>query len=332
MRAMILAAGFGTRMGLLSKLRAKPALPVRGRPVISLLLAFLERHGIEEVMINLHHLPETIRAAVQQDHPQSMRISWSEEPTPLGTGGGIRRAAAFLAGSDDCVVLAGDMLLDLDLAGVVERHRASGRAATLVLREDDRMSVFGSVGLAADGRVLRIGSQIGSGIPSGVRSAEESAVGLFTGVRVLSRAALDHWPDRAVFEDLRDWLVPAMRDHGMRAGGEILDRSRSVWEPVGTPREYLQANLEPPGLPSLGGSASSWQGEIRLAGEHQDVLLGRKATLGTGARLERAVVWENESVPPELMAHDGVFAGGRFHSCAESCVQPCADPASRSPS
>lgn len=316
MRAMILAAGLGTRMRPLSDLCAKPALPVRGRPVISLLLSFLARHGVEEVMINLHHRPETVREAVERDRPESLRIEWSEEATPLGTGGGIRRAATFLRGTELCVVLAGDMLLDLDLGGVVARHRASGRDATLVLREDERTSRFGSIGLDEKGRVARLGAPL--------PGREERAAGLFTGLRIFSREILAHWPSQPVFEDLRDWLVPAILERGAAVGGEILDPAGSTWEPVGTPAEYLHVNLHPPGLPSLGGAADRWSGEVDLAGEQQDVILGRGAALGEGARLERAVVWEAERVPPGLEARSGVFAGGRFHACS--------DPAAGSPS
>jgi len=115
---MILAAGLGKRLRPLTDYCAKPALPIRGRPVISLLLDFLAHHEIREVMINLHYLPETIRAAVESDRPEDMEIIWSDETSPLGTGGGIRKAATFLAEADDCLVLAGDMLLDLDLEPV----------------------------------------------------------------------------------------------------------------------------------------------------------------------------------------------------------------------
>jgi len=83
MRAMILAAGLGTRMRPLSELRAKPALPVRGRPVIGLLLDLLARHGIRDVMINLHHRPTSIRDAVERERPADLCIHWSEEPVPL---------------------------------------------------------------------------------------------------------------------------------------------------------------------------------------------------------------------------------------------------------
>ena len=87
MRAMILAAGLGTRLRPMTNFRAKPAMPVRGRPVISLLLDFLSRQGCHEVMINLHHLPDSIREAVDADHPSNVDIHWSEETVPLGTGG-----------------------------------------------------------------------------------------------------------------------------------------------------------------------------------------------------------------------------------------------------
>ena len=108
-RAMILAAGLGTRMRPLTNYRAKPALPVCGRPVISLLLELLAAHGVREVLINLHHHPDSILEAVEADHPESLSIEWSEEPSPLGTGGGIERASEFLRGTADCLVMAGDM-------------------------------------------------------------------------------------------------------------------------------------------------------------------------------------------------------------------------------
>jgi NDP-sugar pyrophosphorylase family protein len=307
---MILAAGFGTRLRPLTDLRAKPALPVRGRPVISLLLELLARYGFRDVMINLHHLPETIRSAVAHDHPAGLRVTWSEEPRPLGTGGGIRRAADFLRQSSDCVVLAGDMLLDLDLAGIVDRHRASGRAATLVLRNDSRARDFGTIGVDASGQVNRIGKRL--------HREGEQVAGLFTGVRVFSREMLDDWPDEEVFEDLRDWLVPAILERGARVGGEILDSSSSVWEPVGTLSEYLRVNIAPPELPSLGGPAELWSGDVQLLGEHEDLLVGSKAVLGEGVQLDRAVVWDSEQVPPGFQGSVGVFAGGRFHACADT--------------
>ena len=129
-RAMILAAGLGTRLRPLTDLCAKPALPVRGIPVIALLLELLKRHGVSQVIVNLHHRPESVRDAVNAFKPSGIEVVYSDESEPLGTGGGIRQARDFLLQSDPCLVLAGDMLLDLDLGDVISRHQNREDLAT----------------------------------------------------------------------------------------------------------------------------------------------------------------------------------------------------------
>jgi mannose-1-phosphate guanylyltransferase len=323
MRAMILAAGLGTRLRALTDLCAKPAIPVRGRPVISLLLEFLARQGCREVMINLHHLPETIRSAIESDHPANLAIHYSEEPKPLGTGGGIRRAADFLRESEACIVLAGDMLLDVPLRELFERHLASGRHATLLLRRDSRDEDFGTIGVDSNGNVNRIGKDRLAGVVR-VGGDGEADRGLFTGVRFFSRDVLDHWPCDApedVFEDLRDWLIPGIETRGERVGAELVNAEASVWEPVGTPAEYLRVNLSPPILPTLGGSAEAWGGEIDVVGKNEDVIVSRKAFVPTDAVLERCVVWNGEQVPAGFRGSDGVFAGGAFQSCLPAAAK-----------
>lgn len=344
---MILAAGLGTRLRPLTDLRAKPALPVRGRPVISLLLEFLSRHGVREVLINLHYRPETIRDAVEADRPKDMTISWSEEPIPLGTGGGIRRAASFLSGTRDCVVLAGDMLLDLDLSELLARHRAAcheeARDVTLVLRDDPRGDRFGTIGIGATNGVTRIGQRALAG--AACDAGPETRRGLFTGVRFFSREALTGFPEHAAgfaadasepaeqastqasqdfpFEDLRDWLVPRFEAGLCRVGAELVDRAESVWEPVGTPDEYLDVNLCPPVLPSLGPDVAAWSGDLREPSGADSSVVARSAEVPEDVVLERCVVWDHEALPAGFQGRDGVYAGNTFH--------PCRATASRSP-
>ncbi len=312
---MILAAGFGTRMRPFSELRAKPALPVRGRPVISLLLEFLATQGCRKVMINLHHRPDSIRAAVAGDCPPGVDIVWSDEPTPLGTGGGIRRAAEFLREEAACIVLAGDMLLDFDLAGLFQAHDASGRDVSLLLHDDPRSRIFGTVGADARGRVRRIGNRLVGRADPG-EGSDETTRGLFTGVRVLSRRALETWPRDTVFEDLRDWIVPGIESGNLSVGVELAESDQVVWEPVGTPAEYLRINLSPPSLPSLGGAVRNWEGDIEIRGDDRDVIVYRKAHVPADVDLRRCVVWDGEEIPPGFRGHDGVFAGGRFRICS----------------
>ena len=310
MRAMILAAGLGTRMRSLAALRPKPALPIRGLPVLSHLLMWLDSQGVREVTINLHHLAEAVMEAAEAYRPPDMNLYWSREPTPLGTGGGIRRAAPFLRESDPSLVLAGDMLLDCDLAGLVARHRDREDHTTLVLREDPRAVRFGTVGLDSEDCVRRIGSRQDLG--------GETRSAVFIGARIFAARAFDSLPKRDDFEDLSDWLMPHLVAGARDIRGIQLRSDECLWEPVGTPEEYLGVNLNPPRLSYLDPEAALRRTGTRLEG---DVVLGRGARLEIGAQLERSVVWDGESVPAGMKGCDGVFACGTFHSCKPAAAE-----------
>jgi len=306
---MILAAGLGKRMRPLSEMRAKPALPVLGRPVIAWLLEWLHAHSVDDVMINLHYRPESVEQAARHFAPQDMALHWSREPVTLGTGGGIALARSYLEASDPAVVLAGDMLLDVDLSALVEAHRASGAACTLVLRRDPRHQQFGTIGVDTKGGVRRIARRFDLG--------GETRAGVFVGVRILSPEAFRHLPQRpenTAFEDLSDWLAPALERGEIALRGHLLEADEIVWEPVGTPAEYLDANLSPPSVSFFSPTQLVSKG-TKLEGPEADVVLGRGARIGAGAHLRRAVVWENEQVPENFRGSGGVFAAGRFYVC-----------------
>ena len=158
-----------------------------------------------------------------------MTIQISREQRLLDTGGGIRRVASFLAESDPCLVLGGDMLLDVDLTELVERHRESQNSVTFLLREDPRVDRFGSVGVDAESRVCRIGSRFP--LESGAAGAEARA-GVYTWANVISRRALATLPDREVFSHFDGWLAPLLAAGAQDIRGEFLPPC--VWDPVGT--------------------------------------------------------------------------------------------------
>ncbi len=93
---MIVAAGLGTRLDPLTRLRPKPALPVRGLPLVAYSLALLARHGVTQAVVNVHHLPELLVDAARRHCPAGLELRFSRETELLGTGGGIRRVADFL--------------------------------------------------------------------------------------------------------------------------------------------------------------------------------------------------------------------------------------------
>jgi mannose-1-phosphate guanylyltransferase len=305
-RGMIVAAGLGTRLRPLTDLRPKPALPVRGVPLIAYQLALLSHSGVEEVVINVHHHPDALIAAAERYAPGGMAVRFSHETELLDTGGGIRRVADFLRESDPCVIVGGDMIVDCDLPGLIESHRARGDAFSMLLRDDPRAATFGSVGIDAAGCVRRIGRRFDLG--------GESACGVYTWVNVVAARALATLPDRERFSHFDGWLASLLADGARDIRGELASAAECTWEPVGTPAEYLAVNLDPPALryfdPDRVARAEGTRFETEL-------VLGAGATLAPGASLTRAVVWENETVSAVTNASDGVFAGGRFVSCGE---------------
>jgi mannose-1-phosphate guanylyltransferase len=300
---MIVAAGRGTRLAPLTDWLPKPALPVRGIPLIAYHLALLAHHGVREVVVNTHHLAEHLEAAARRHCPPGVSLTFSRERELLDTGGGIRRVAAFLRESDPCLLIGGDMLLDVDLGALVRQHGESGAAVTLLLREDPRQASFGSIGVDRAGVVCRIGSRFSFAAPGG-----EVRAGLYAWANVVSARAFDTLPEREVFGHFDHWLAPRLAAGARDVHGAF---PPCTWEPVGTLAEYLAANQRPPRLSYLDADAAARAAGVRFDGDN---VIGAGASLGAGARLRRVVVWDGERVPDGCRACDGVFAGGRFHS------------------
>jgi len=300
---MIVAAGLGTRLLPLTELRPKPALPVRGIPLIAYTLALLARHGVTEVIVNTHHLPDILMDAARRHCPLDMELRFSIEAELLDTGGGIRRVADFLRQSDPCLIVAGDMLLDADLSGLVATHRERGDAWTLLLRGGDpREKTFGTIGVDSQNRLRRIGTRYDLG--------GENQAGLYAWANVVAARAFDSLPEREIFSHFDQWIAPQLAAGATDIRGEVVASNDFAWEPVGTPAEYLAANLDPIQLSYQEAIADAQRAGARV---DRDVVVGAGAALGPEVRLQRAVVWDGERVPDGFEASDGVFAGGVFH-------------------
>jgi mannose-1-phosphate guanylyltransferase len=302
---MIVAAGRGTRLAPLTDLLPKPAVPVRGIPLIAYQLALLAHHGVREVVVNTHHLADRLEDAARRHCPPGVTLIFSREHELLDTGGGIRRVAAFLRESDPCLLIGGDMLLDVDLGALSSAHRERGAAVTLLLREDPRQASFGSIAVDRDGVVCRIGSRFTFGDPH-----REARAGLYAWANVVSARALDTLPEREVFGHFDHWLAPRLAAGARDVFGAFVP---CTWEPVGTLSEYLTVNRAPARLSYLDADAAARAAGVRF---EDDNVIGAGASVGAGARLTRVVVWDGERVPDGRRACDGVFAGGRFHSLA----------------
>ena len=205
MRAMILAAGFGTRLRPLTDTMPKALVPVAGRPLIEYGLLFLRSQGITEVVINLHHLGEKIRAALGDGSLYGMRIFYSPEDFILDTGGGIKNAQSWLEG-ETFVVVNCDTILDLDLKEALAFHRRNRAVATLVLRPDPNASRYGILETDSAGRIRRFLGQ-----PPEVKATLSPY--MFTGFQILDPRIFEFMPEVKPFSTTRD-TYPYMMQAG----------------------------------------------------------------------------------------------------------------------
>src|SRR5215208_6341707 len=144
MRAMILAAGYGTRLWPLTIDRTKPAIPFMGRPLIGYVAEYLAGHGFDDIVVNLHHQPASVRAALGDGGEFGVRFHYVEEPVILGTSGAIGNARHLLDG-DAFVVINGKLATDIDLREALATHRRTGALATLVLRPNPARERYSTV-------------------------------------------------------------------------------------------------------------------------------------------------------------------------------------------
>src|SRR5918994_4517641 len=146
MRAMILAAGLGTRLRPLTYLMPKPVAPVLNRPIVVRIAELLGEHGFDDVVTNLSYLPEQIREVLGDGSEFGLRITYSEESEPLGTAGGVGKVRDFLSETESFLIISGDALTDIDLSAMREAHEANleqGAIATLATKRVRDTSQFG---------------------------------------------------------------------------------------------------------------------------------------------------------------------------------------------
>jgi NDP-sugar pyrophosphorylase family protein len=320
MKAMILAAGLGTRLEPLTVDRAKPTLTVLDEPVILTLVRMIASQGIREVVVNTHAHPESVHEALR-DAP--CPVAFSHEEHLLRTGGGIRAARRLLGGQDPFLILNGDMLIDLDLAAIQRTHRTHGAVATLGLREDPRKDRFGTLGYDRRGTVTRITDLVAVG--------PEESNGLFVGVHLVEPEVFGLMPDTPNFDIVRHVYVPELRNGAQLAA--FVQPPDARWVPVGTPADLLDANLAALSHWADGraagdqavhiGAGASIRGELEApvwigaqarvgsgARVGPGVILGTGAQVGEGARLERVVVLSGSRLPPGRVLRDAVVGPG----------------------
>lgn len=279
-RAMILAAGFGTRLGPITQRRPKPMLPVCGEPLVRWSVRWLVHHGVRDIVINLHHLGEQIEQELGDGQQLGARIHYSPEHGQiLGTGGGLRQARPWLDGGDDgpIVVVNGKILIDLDLPAVLRAHAERGGEATMVLRPDPEGRWGRPLRLDADHRLVEL---VGQRSPA-VREPVGGPL-MFTGVHVMQPRFLDRIPPEG------EQCVVRTAYREAAAAGEVFGgETDAYWWEHSTPERYRQGVFNVlDGQAALPHAASFLQGVHARAEVHAEARVEGPVWLGAGARVE----------------------------------------------
>src|SRR3954470_7659544 len=156
MRAMILAAGLGTRLRPLTYVMPKPVAPVLNRPILAWIADLLGGHGFTEVVTNLSYLPDQIREVLGDGSAFGLEVTYSEEPEPLGTAGGVGKVRDFLSETDSFLIISGDALTDIDLDAMRRAHEANverGAIGTLATKRVEDTTQFGVAITDEEGRI-----------------------------------------------------------------------------------------------------------------------------------------------------------------------------------
>lgn len=297
MQAMLLAAGFGTRLRPYSDIRPKPLFPVLNRPLLLLLIDLLREARCGTIVVNGHHLGYLVERAVR-GLPD---VLFQNEPDILGTGGSLRQALPQFSG-EPLLVMNGDICHDVDIAALYRHHFRSGNAVTMALHDYPRFNTV----------AVRNGA-VRSFSP-GHGAAEEQLLA-FTGIQVVEPEIIRRIPAGRFFH------IISLYEELIREGGRIgfFRVDGSYWRDIGTPADYLQVHAEiltgsrMPSLP-LGRPHSPWLVSPRAAVGEKVCLTGwgciGRAVVGAGASLCNCVVWDGAVVPPGLRLREAIVTGG----------------------
>jgi NDP-sugar pyrophosphorylase family protein len=291
MKAMILAAGLGTRLRPLTDKKPKALMPVANMPIIDRVIGYLIDHGVTRIIVNAHHHSRQILDHLQGDRPFGIEIETRVEPEILGTGGGIKNTADFW---DDApfIVMNSDILTDIDLSRAYGYHQESGAPATLVLHDCDP---YNQIQTDGHHHITEISSSQGPG-----RLA-------FTGIHILDPAILSFIPDTGfsnIIDCYRELISSGEPVKGFLSEGHY-------WHDIGTVAGYTEANRRLLGLLQnsfLVGPGGRLDASVRL---EDWAIVGENAHLERDVEIRRSILWEGVKVEKGVRIIDSIVTSFR---------------------
>jgi NDP-sugar pyrophosphorylase family protein len=262
--ALVLTAGLGTRLRPLTDVRAKPAIPVAGQPMIRRIIRTLVAQGVDDFVLNLHHLPATLAAVVGDGTDLGARVRYSWEPTILGSAGGPRLARPIV-GADTFWIINGDTLTDVALSAIEEAHQRSGARVTLALVPNREFLRYGGVQLDGDRRVVGFTP----------RGASAEGTWHYIGVQLVDRGVFDTVAVGVAANSIGGVYDALITAEPGAVGGFVGD---AAFFDVGTIGDYWRTH------------------EAVLAEERSSPAITGTTTIHPSARVTSSILWEDVHV------------------------------------
>jgi len=233
MKAMVLAAGFGTRLQPLTHVLPKPMFPVLGRPLLSHTFDILESANITDVVVNVHHLPDSIINYFEKQKSHNLNLHFSREEKILGTAGGIKKMESFLDGGP-FILINSDIITDIKLDKVIAFHKKNKSKLTLVVRQDTSPKQYDSIEICKDGRIVHF---VGS---SSINKPENTTRVMFTGIQIIEPEIFQRIPE-GQFCGTTEHIFPQMIQDEVPVYGYL---HKGYWKDMGNRENYLQVNSD----------------------------------------------------------------------------------------
>jgi NDP-sugar pyrophosphorylase family protein len=287
MKAMILAAGFGTRLFPLTIDRTKPAIPFLGKPLVGYVAEYVSKFGFKDIVVNLHHQPDSVISALGDGSRFGVHIEYTrEEPKILGTAGALDNARKFLE-DETFLIINGKIITDIDIAAALETHRSSGALATMILKPNVKRERFTVVDVN-DGFVTGFGDYAQPLTEAEIRDAEHEPASplMFTGIHILEPKVFDYIP-RGVYSD----IVPTFYSPALEKGEKIAAHVTSnEWYELSTIPRYLDISL------TMMNSVN--------------VCLGNRCEIEPSSNIRDSVLWDDVIVSEDTSLYRTIIADG----------------------
>lgn len=287
MKAIILAAGFGTRLFPLTIDRTKPAIPFLGKPLVGYVAEYVAKFGFRDIVVNLHHQPDSVIQALGDGSDFGVRIEYTlEEPEILGTAGALDNAKHLL--SDEAfLIVNGKIISDIDISQAVETHKRSGAIATMVLKPNAKREKFTEVE-TENALVTGFGGFAMPLTGDEIRNPESAIRNplMFTGIHILEPRIFDYVP-RGIYSDIVSHVYKPALLKGEKIAAHITDGN---WYELSTIPRYLDISL--------------------AMMDGLDVLTGDDCSISQNCTVRDSVIWDDVSIGDDVSLYRTIIADG----------------------